>query len=352
MKSILLTSAAIVAFAGAASAKGHASVTFNGDAELGYNDDDQDGIFWGMGLSVTGTAALDNGLTAGISGDVEFANSGQGSTYGGNSIEIDDLVISLKNDTAGLYFGDTNTAAASMWSGVTNMNEDGFQENDDGTNEDAVLRGEVSFGAVETMVSYYMASATNELVGLSFGAKASLGSVTLVAAYQEDTTAAETGVALNDIFGLSASMSLGGADVVLAYSDDNGDASTGIQVTYPVGAVTLKAFYVMEDAVDDNYGLEVAYSSGPLSINAHYHDGDDEETALQGSYDMGNGVVINAGFVDTDGGDGGTYIGADIDLGGGASLLLSFGDADTEGDDEFGAQDYKDGMTVKVSMSF
>ena len=40
---ILLTTTAIVAFAGAAFADGHAGVAFSGDFTLGFNDDNDDG---------------------------------------------------------------------------------------------------------------------------------------------------------------------------------------------------------------------------------------------------------------------------------------------------------------------
>ncbi|MBE0413905.1 MAG: hypothetical protein IBX59_09780, partial [Yoonia sp.] len=73
MKSILLTTTAIVAFAGAAVADGHTGVSFSGSVELGYNDDsdndvrpidggaigDYDGFYWEGNLAVSMTTALD-----------------------------------------------------------------------------------------------------------------------------------------------------------------------------------------------------------------------------------------------------------------------------------------------------
>ncbi|HKL68991.1 MAG TPA: porin, partial [Salibaculum sp.] len=74
MKSILLASASVFAFAGAAAAE----VSFSGDAELGYNDDDaplssadnNDGFYWEGNLYAAFSQDLDNGLTAGA--DIEF----------------------------------------------------------------------------------------------------------------------------------------------------------------------------------------------------------------------------------------------------------------------------------------
>jgi len=175
MKRILLASTAIVAFAGAAAADGHTGVSFGGDAELGYNDDFDNGIFWSFGLTVSGAMELDNGLTATISGDVELINApetndngtpndttddfvendGGNSAFDGNEVEIDDLVIGIASETASLKFGDTAPAADTMYSSaVTNVDADSFNDEDDLENEDAVLIGRMSFGATEVGLSY------------------------------------------------------------------------------------------------------------------------------------------------------------------------------------------------------
>ncbi len=59
MKRILLTSTALVAFAGAAAA----DVTWSGTAGLGYNDDIDDGFYVDGDLDVTMSQELDNGVT-------------------------------------------------------------------------------------------------------------------------------------------------------------------------------------------------------------------------------------------------------------------------------------------------
>ena len=60
MKKILLSSAAIALLAGAASAE----VTWSGDAEIGYNDDWNDGAYYDAGLTVNLSQELNNGWTA------------------------------------------------------------------------------------------------------------------------------------------------------------------------------------------------------------------------------------------------------------------------------------------------
>ena len=102
--------------------------------------------------------------------------------------------------------------------------------------------------------------------------------------------------------------------------------SVGLEVGYTMGDITLGAYYVSEDIVgsteDKSYGVSVAYASGPIAVAAYFNtDLSSEEYALQGFYDMGNGLVMTAGMIDGDsltGDDFANFIIADYDLGGGA----------------------------------
>ena len=86
MKSILLASVSVVAFAGAAAAE----VTFGGSATLGYNDTVEDNFYWSGNLAVTMSQELNNGLTAGVTfdGDVADNNRGQAYTTGGFTLSL------------------------------------------------------------------------------------------------------------------------------------------------------------------------------------------------------------------------------------------------------------------------
>ncbi|NVK06351.1 MAG: porin [Marivivens sp.] len=339
MKKILLASVALTAFAGAAAAE----VSFSGDAELGYNDNATinggDGFYWTFGLKVGASQELDNGLTAAISADVVFTD---GDTFSGGAVSADDLVLSLTSANAGLYFGDVDNAADATWTGVTNMEADSFAEAGD-LAEDAVLRGEVSYGSVDLAVSYNLMDATDTLDNLQVGASADLGMATVTAVYQDDTA---TG---NEVLGLTGAGTFGGADVTVSYADNGAETSMGVQVAYAMGAVTATVFYVSNDVADDNYGLALAYAEGPLSVSAWVHEGNDEDQGINVAYDMGNGLALYAG----DSEDDGTYVGAEYDLGGGAALLVSYGEDDvTPNNDEIGPQEYNAGTTVAVSFAF
>lgn len=364
MKSILLASASVVAFAGAAAAE----VSFGGDAELGWNDEVENGFFWSVGLTVNASQELDNGVTVGFTLDVDVANADAfGLGDGDDDVALSDYVLSLTSENAGVFFGDTATAGEAHWSGVTNMETDGFAEADDGNGEEAVLRGEYTFGNITAAASYMLNDGNggtdeDDLVGLQVAAVADMGDYTFVLAYQEEAEAADTGLTndLDGIIGLSGSASFAGADVTVAYSSNSTDEtnSVGVQVAYPFGPVTATVFYVSESDTDDNYGVEAAYASGPVSANVWFHDGTDQEFGLEGSYDVGNGVMVYAGYIENDGDSDATemYVAGTYDLGGGAELLVSYaetGDTYAGDADEVGSGfEVNDGTTVSVSFSF
>ncbi len=373
MKKILL-STALVGFAGAAAADGHLGVTFSGDAKLGYNDfantqidngDDNDdtvagntttfdnefGFYSELDVTIGFAAELDNGLTAAASIDFEKLASG-----GGN--EGADYELSLTSDTAGLYYGDTNFAAQNVWVAAGDMAADNFSEQD---GEEA-LRGEATFGAVSTQLSYAIDSANNSLEQLSIGVAADFGGVNVVAAYQEATTAAFGAVDVDadgattgngdfntgEVFGLSVGTSFSGADVRLAYADNGTEDSIGVSVSYPIGPVTVDASYAVNSVTIDKWNLSAAYEDGPIAVKVSTDEGD--SWALEGSYDVGNGLTVFAGVADA-GED--FYVAGEYDLGGGASMLVSFAeDGDTDSEDEIGAKDYQEGTTVELSFEF
>ena len=387
MKSILLTSTALVAFAGAAFADGHSAndgISFTGDATLGHNGNavlGNDGFYWDANVAVSMSTALDNGLTAAAKFDFDVAdmNNGQALASGG-------YVLSLTSDTASIFYGDTAFAAESAWSGAGDMEADGFSEADGET----VLRGEVSLGDVTAMLSYAIedaesASGVDDVNQLSLGATATFGNVNVAVAYQENTAddmsasktanpddlattsfdESSTYPTINsdfnagEVFALSASTTVSGAEVTVAYADNSGanKQSTGLKVSYPVGPVTATAYYVMEEnaagTADDNSGIKVAYSAGAAAVTLDLQDDQGtSKTAIDGSYDLGNGLQLFAGMYMEDSIENEFYVAGAYDLGGGASVLVSYADAENDTDDEVGANEYQQGTTVEVSFSF
>ncbi|MCB5199094.1 hypothetical protein LGQ03_07560 [Loktanella sp. TSTF-M6] len=435
MKSILLTSTALVAFAGAAMAESHGAmapmadgttapsdmameplagmgpqgVVVGADGEFGYNEEVENGFYFDGGLSITTSAGMNMGLTAGLTldidlgfGDAEGDNltaPGGGGTFGDISVDASDFVVFVEGQGAALYVGDTETGAATRWAGTTNMENDAFLEVDDvddGADEgdfiDGVMRGDLEMGPIAASLSFLLVDGVNDLVdtdveldsldGLSLGVEGTFGGFVVGMAYQEEISrglvdfssvdtnndgiigAAEAGNddpgTVDEIIGLYAGTSFAGADVKVAYASNetSNEDSLGLQVDYPFGPVSVSAFYSAESAVDDNYGIGVSYENGPLAGALYFHDGNDEEIGLEASYVLGNGLTMYAGYIDNrDGGDDyEAYAAATYDLGGGAALIAAYGDT---GDDYTGANDeignsfeVNEGVTVAVSFTF
>ena len=363
MKSILLASTASLAFAGAAFADGHESadgITFSGDFELGYNDDVDNGFYWSGGIDIAGQTTLDNGLVAAFSVGGDIVNGTDG-VRDSIDVMLDGYEFSLTSDMGGIFVGDTDPAAEANWGGVDGSAADGFNDADvhldsaadGGVDFDAILRGEVMYGPVFAALSYGVeidgvnAATTEDLDAMQLYVSGEFGAVTVGLAYQDAFAGA------GEILGIEASASLGGADVTVAYADNTVDTSIGAAVSYPVGPVTLGAYYTSNDVAADAYGFSADYENGPISVSFFYDDTDAANTddyGLEGSYDVGNGLTVLAGIVDK--GDA-YYVAGEYDLGGGAELLVSFAEDDNNpGNDEIGDPEYKDGTTVQVSFEF
>jgi outer membrane protein OmpU len=345
---------------------------------LGYNDsepaNEEQGFFWDGNIDVSLSQELDNGVTAGVTFDFDFADDNLG-----EAVVASDYVLSLTTETAGLYFGDIAFAAETQWAAAGDMEADGFSEADGET----AIRGDMSYGGFDASVSYVIANndgvenVVEDLNQLSIGVSGSVANFNVAVAYQAESDEAATfynglGNADNgdfsnsEIYGVSVSTAVAGATVRLAYASNEtaNENSTGIQVSYPFGPVTTTVYYVSEDdgGSEDNYGATVAYAEGPFSVTLDYdYDQGVNKVGLDGAYDLGNGLTILAGMYDqsddTTAANNGTdtYVAATYDLGSGAELLVSYTDAETAGalaDDEVGGPDYMVGTTVEVSFKF
>jgi outer membrane protein OmpU len=381
MKKILLSSAAIALLAGAASAE----ISWSGAGTLGYNDDWEGGVFVDVDVDITGTAELNNGWTASLTYGLELDDNGEQfdqtpPKYEDNDDSFDDnLTLTLSNDMIALTYGDTEYAAVSYWSGVSEMATDGFSEVDG----EAVLKVSGKFGMVEGAASVliaeddYNATVTGgETYQASLGLAATFGMVDVTLGYQEEALDAATYVQDaayydngdfngNEIFAISAAASFAGVDVTAAYSKDNtaDEDSLGLEVSYPVGPVTLGAFYVSESLPGDTYGVSALYSDGPLTAKVYYKEIlSSEEYGLGATYDMGTGLTLTGGYIDGDSvsdDDFAGYVVAEYDLGGGASFLASYADANNakaamtdDVDTVTGGYELRSGATLALTLKF
>lgn len=350
MKSILLASTALVAFAGAASAAGHSGIAFSGEATIGTNDVIEDGFYWDAELDVAMTAMLDNGLEVSATFGMNVSDNSLG-----DPVSTADYVLKVSGGGSSLSFGDLDPVAEDRWDGVDGATVADFNDQDvhfDVAGFEAMLVGETTIAGFTAAVSYGVdgdgATAEDDVDALQAHVSGSFGNFGIEFAYQQEFAGTPT------IFGVAASTSFAGADVTLAYIDDETESSIGIGVSYPVGPVVVSGYYSVNDVAEDNYGVEADYSNGPVAVNVFYDfdgDADEGDFGIEGSYDVGNGLMVYAGAIDS--GDA-MYAAVTYDLGGGASILVSYADDgdDAVDNDEVGDPEYMEGITVEASFAF
>ena len=211
MKRILLTSTALVAFAGAAAA----DVSFSGSAEFSYND--ATGFADDVSITASGSADLDNGMTASASLTIEDLDT----------VEAGDITLSSDNASITYHVGGDGTGAAyigdelAKQGTLTNIFEDS-----DSIVEDAGITASASLGGAT--ISMSINAADKYQIGVSTdlgGTDLSLGFVEATGDFGASLAGASSGVdytlafGSNDTYGLSASTSAGGADVSLDFGD-------------------------------------------------------------------------------------------------------------------------------------
>lgn len=359
---ILLTTTALVAFAGAAAADGHAvaPVVFDGSATLEYND--ITGLNSEATLNVTMQRALDNGLTASASVSVDLEANG------GQALTAADYVLSLTSETSSLSYGDVDPVAAAAWSGVDGST---FGDFDEDSPFDAVLASSATFGATTASVSYGVDLTAQTFTGMQLGVTSTIAGASMALAYQDADHDGLDGDGLSEyevgeLLGVSVGTTLSGATVTLALLTDMDDTSFGVDVSYPVGAMTVGGYYSVNSAADDAWGVRADYdNSNGLTAGVLFESDDswevtggyaanaitlaasfdsDDVFAVDATYDMGNGLTVIAGG-DT---DDNSYAGVTYALGEGASAYLNYASAAEVDPDE----DLDEGTTVGISFTF
>ena len=361
MKNVLLTTTALVAFAGAAAAD--TNITWGGSAAIGYNDEYVDGVYFEADIDITlsASSALDNGYTAEMSYGIDIT----GSTLTGD----DYPELSISNGMNSLSLGDTG-AASDHFSKITGMTN-GLADTD---GDSQVLRADAAFGTFEASLSYVVddytgfdtpldltddnADITVTDEDVSFGASGSVGDFTFGVGYDLEVhaVAGDQTSPVEDNWGVSAGFSFGPATISAAYASD-GIESMGVGIDYDLGnGLVVGATYATNTLEDDTYGVTADYAAGAFEVSAAYlMDNTNQEISAEASYDMGNGAVVMAGFSQQDSGLDNTnqWVAATYDLGGNASVLLAYAtDDDPLATEEIGPNDYYEGITLEVSMKF
>lgn len=368
MHRIFLSTTALISMTGAASA----DITWSGKTELGYNNEEQvedgKGVIATAEISPKFSVDLDFGLTAGA--EATFILLDQ---EGGGGVDTDDLsddfdaesyIFSLSNENFGLEFGTTDFAPDSFWASAGDMEADGFSEAD---GETGVLfsgtYGSMSFGVSSVLHTDDFAlggKGEGEFDQMALAVNADLDDFDVSFAYQEEADLAFDGngdFEADEILAASVGTTLQGIDLRLGYASNQTDDvdSTGIELGYAIQDVSFGGYYVSESAGNDNWGLSAGYESGPLAVEVYYEDEQGSSLAgIEGAYEVNERLVVKAGFIDDEDAndDGGTYIGAEYDLGNDVSFLLSFADADAEDEDGLGGPEYRNGVTALLTLEF
>lgn len=336
MKSILLTSTALVAFAGAAAAEGHTSVTFGGEASAEYNT--ETGYDTAVEMTATLSATLDNGLTATAEITIEPTADD----------EISQGSITLSSETASLTFG--TGINASFWAAGL---EDEYDVGQLGEESLDGIISSVTFGDTTLYISAPLtegetdsdSDALEVAISTTFADWSVMAGATGAGEYAviaEGTVGAATlnfGFASNDEWDIGASYAFG--DVTVGLSTDESEEIT-FEASYDNG--TLNAG--LEASTDETWEVSAGYTSGGTTVDVSLDDA--EVITLGATYDLGNGLVIGAGMENA---DEDMYAFAEFDLGGGASAFVEYADAELE---EVGPseRDIAEGTTVGVSFEF
>jgi len=286
MKKVLLASTALVAMSGAASAE----MSVSGFAEMGIFDDGVTSAQFHTDVDVTftGSGTTDNGLTFGMSIDLDESDSTTTTTagspafgasgQGGESIFISGSFGTLTmGDTDGAF--DAAMKEAIIGGSIADNHEhEGYNGNAglDGSNDGQILRWDYSFG--------------------DFGVHAS--------AELDDA-----GTAAGDVLGLGFTGSFGDVGFGLGYQDSDTDDIFGVSVDASFGDIMVIANYSDRDSTGDHVGLAVGYTSGPMTVAANWGD---YETGANGiglvvNYDLGGGAEVQFGYGSNDVADTNTW---------------------------------------------
>ena len=306
MKKVLLTSTAIVAFAGAAAA----DVSLSGSAELGLFDDGSDGenlgFFSSVDVRFSMTGETDGGLSFGATIDLDDAlETGATNQIGDlNDFDNADYTIFLSGGFGTLTFGDTDGAMdwalteggnignpgsiaddETAYSGYAGSYLDGYDTNGGtaGGSDSMILRYQYSFGDYSFAVSVEQGSDYTELepdgeVGYAIGFRGSLAGLSFGIGYQEAADGSDT-----DLAGISAVYTINDFSIGAMYADGGNDTDDlellQVGAGYSINNVSLHLNYaeITEGTTEsEGFGFAAAYELGD-GISAHFAYGSGEE---------------------------------------------------------------------------
>jgi outer membrane protein OmpU len=327
MKNILLTSTALVAFAGAAAA----DVAISGYAEMGiFSADSVDTsslvitqgntqFFTDIDVTFSMSGQTDNGLTFGAAVDLDESVSGTG-----NNADDGGVAIFISGNFGTLTMGDTDGALDWAGTDIGNIGNPGSLADDetahvayignglDGVYDGQILRYNYSFGDFAVAVSLEQDDTDTVDDGFAIGARYSMDmggvGVDFGVGYQEvtfrstvtDLTSRYAGLVAGDdlsILGLSVVGNFGDFQAGINYADISSDTQPladgdyiGFGVGYSANGLSVHANYAELDSANDRdgFGLAVAYDlGGGASVKGAYGSGSVGDSETIDSFSLG-----------------------------------------------------------------
>lgn len=325
MKKLLITSTALVMFAGAAAAE----VKLSGDARMGvlYNGEE-----WNFSsrarVAFTLSGTTDTGLEFGAKFQADDADSDSLKKVDGTTVS------GAENGTSGSVFlsgafgkiemGDTVSASEALFGdlpeiGYTDLNTNGsknakitsLNNQDFGSNEIPYLTGDD--GTQSALLYTYSAGAFSVAASMTDGQKNGVFDNVATPAVNESEEAQAYAAAAAYTFGnYTVGVGYEKIDAVLAKDDQ---AQTEIAGTAKFGNTDVKAYYATGDdanPVDKSYGIGVASVFGATTVSGYVQKteftsktlagmgGDDSVTwyGLGAAYDLGGGAAVVGGIAD------------------------------------------------------
>lgn len=333
MKTILLTTTALVAFAGAAAA----DVGFSGGMSAGYNDVIEGGLFFTADLDMTATVDLGDNVTATAS--VQLFEWDEDSVDNDMDITLefaytgDDLSASLKMGEMG-----GEGASEYFYTDRSGMAMD--VEEHDGDDE---VRALVEFGNFGVAVGCDMDGNQDcNTSGINVGAGATFGGITIGLGYDDASSGqtAATAFSLDGTFGAFS----GGLSYITTVAED----SIGVSGSFDVDdSTSVSAYFATNTVASDAYGVSVDYSADMYSVGAYFDSNNDGSTGYGADigYTVNDQLTANAGIFS--GGTAVYYVGMDYAVNDQISATISYATADA-----ISGPEYKEGISAFISASF
>jgi len=343
-------------------------VATTGSASTGYTaattHDNKLGMYNDSGITIAMSSTLDNGMSAGITVDLD------GSDFAAQA--TDKYTFSLSNDNTSVTFGSTEYSAMANFTPAGDMKTDTWSNQND--NDRNVLKAETTVGGLKVSISQDVAAGTSTVsanpISLSIGG--ALGGASYVVANEGSkmgiaVSTAVGGSTVTTAYSTAPSVILTGPAVGGAIGDDHSSSmgtSTAVKISYPMGAVVASASYSMEaegDCADeqaalpvttcaanaDTYDIAAVWTSGDTSVT--FKTDENSANSIEGSSKLG-AATIAAGLTD-DMND--MYLSVTNPLGGGASIMASYAvDEGADALDEVGGPDLQEGLTVELKFAF